>query len=98
MNKLLLPLLLITGSAIAADNQTFTCTNAGSTRTIEVAAAGNGCEVRYTKGGDTQTLWRAEHESNYCAPKAEAFVEKQKGWGYQCETAAAATTASTSAQ
>jgi hypothetical protein len=89
MKKILLSLLLIPAAAFAADNQTTTCTRNGEQRIIEVASAGPGCEVHYTKGTDTKTLWSSAR-AEYCTEQAAAFVEKQKGWGFECEAKAAA--------
>lgn len=66
----------------------YICSNAGSERVIEVVYATPGystpCEVTYTKGGDTETLWQAENEAGYCEAKAKALVDKQVGWGWSC--------------
>ena len=42
------------------------------------------CEVTYDKGEGVQTLWRAEAQLGYCEEKAQAFTEKQAGWGWSC--------------
>ena len=93
MKKLLLTLLLIPAAAFAAatnatESQTTTCTLNGQTRVIELTSGEQGCEVKYTKGEETKTLWSSTR-AEFCAEKATAFVEKQKGWGYQCEAKAA---------
>ena len=96
MKKLLLPLLLIPAAAFAAATvaaeSTTTCTLNGQTRVVEVTNGEQGCEVKYTKGEETKTLWSSAH-AEFCTEKAAAFVEKQKGWGYQCEAKGAADSA-----
>ena len=42
------------------------------------------CEVQYTKDGATSVLWQASNEAGYCEQKAADFVEKQRGWGFEC--------------
>lgn len=63
------------------------CTQGGMERKIEVVYLGADtvpCEVRYTKFGDTQVLWNAQAEEGYCEAKAAEFVEKLRGWGWEC--------------
>ena len=65
----------------------YVCTQAGMERKIEVVYLAEGkvpCEVRYTKFGDTQVLWSAQAEEGYCEARAAEFVEKQRGWGWEC--------------
>lgn len=80
---------LLTGSAVA--DETYTCTNGSQERIISVVyqdqVAQVPCEVQYTKDGVTETLWSARNIAGYCQEKATAFVEKQRGWGWACESA-----------
>ena len=72
---------------------TTTCTYGSQERVISVVYLVDGqkvpCEVQYTKNGVTETPWSAENEEGYCEEKATALVEKQIGWGWSCEEAAA---------
>ena len=84
---------LLVGNAFA--DETYTCTHGKQERIISVVyqdqAAKVPCEVQYQKnGGETATLWNAQNEVGYCEQKAEAFVEKQRGWGWDCAMAGAA--------
>ncbi len=88
MKKLLLALLLIPGAAFAEGNETTTCSINGQTRVVEVTHSDQGCEVHYTKGSETKTVWSSSH-AEYCLQQATAFIEKQKGWGYKCAADAA---------
>ena len=93
MKKLiaLTSLTLLASSAIAIENSKTVCTHDAETRVIEVVYTGEGnvpCEVQYTKSTGTQTLWNAQNAEGYCEEKAQAFVEKQRGWGWNCEAAA----------
>jgi len=77
-------------SAMAQENITTVCSLGNNIRIIEVVYTGESsvpCEVQYTKEAGTQTLWSASHSEGYCENKAASFIEKQKNWGWACETA-----------
>ena len=93
MKKLiaLTSLTLLASSAMAIENSKTVCTHDAETRVIEVVYRGEAavpCEVQYTKSTGTQTLWNAQNAEGYCEEKAQAFVEKQQGWGWDCQAAA----------
>jgi len=74
-------------SQIALADTTYVCTQGSTERKIEVVYLGAGtvpCEVRYTKDGTTQVLWSAQTEEGFCEARAAEFVEKQRGWGWEC--------------
>ncbi len=79
--------LLFAASPLWA-NQVYSCKHDNQERIISVVYANEGspvpCEVTYTKMSGTQSLWRAENQVGYCEEKAEAFVEKQRSWGWEC--------------
>jgi hypothetical protein len=72
----------------AAENYGFLCTHDGSQRKIEViylqADKRVPCEVRYVKDSVSQLLWNARREEGYCELMTDAFIEKQKAWGWSC--------------
>lgn len=79
--------LFVSLPVLAGQPQTTQCTRGDSVRLIEVVYPDGGelpCEVRYTREGEQQVLWRARNEAGYCEQKAADFVAKQRGWGYQC--------------
>jgi len=81
-------------SAMAIENLTTVCSHGSNIRIVEVVYSGDTnvpCEVQYTKKEGTKTLWSATNSAGFCESKATAFVEKQKGWGWSCETASVAT-------
>ncbi len=81
---------LTASTALAMENQKTVCSQGISQRIIEIVYPGEGeapCEVHYTKDTGSQVLWSAQQEVGYCEEKAAAFIEKQRGWGWQCETA-----------
>lgn len=87
MKFLISILFIICFSQVALADTTYVCTQGSMERKIEVFYLETGkvpCEVRYTKGGETQVLWSAQAEEGYCEAKAAEFVEKQKGWGWEC--------------
>lgn len=80
--------VLLAAPAVQADMKT-TCSSGEQTRIIEVIYTGEGvvpCEVKYTKAEGTKTLWSASNRAGFCEQKADDFIEKQRGWGWECET------------
>ncbi|MCW8875459.1 MAG: hypothetical protein OQJ89_05240 [Kangiellaceae bacterium] len=80
--------LLTSLSAFAADNKATICTHGTFERKVEVVYPQGGetpCEVQYTKEGKMNVVWYAEAEIGYCEDKASTFIEKLKGWGWNCE-------------
>lgn len=80
-------------AAQASSGDRTVCSHGNQTRIIEVKYTGEGqipCEVHYTKDSGSQVLWSAQTEGGYCEQKAAEFVEKQRGWGWECETTVAA--------
>lgn len=80
-------LFTICFSQIAFAEPTYVCTQGSMERQIEVVYLGADtvpCDVRYTKEGETKVLWSAQAEEGYCEAKAVEFVEKQRGWGWEC--------------
>lgn len=91
MKYILLLTALVFNTAMAAENQTTICKHGPHERKIEVVYLENMeaiCEVQYTKTTGMQVLWNAKSEVSYCEEKAVSFVEKQRGWGWQCDTMA----------
>lgn len=73
---------------LAVENRSTTCQFGEKQRIIEIVypeMTVTPCEVRYIKNGNTQVLWSANAELGYCESKADAFIEKQRGWGWQCD-------------
>lgn len=75
-------------SRVWADT-TYICQKGGQIREIhlvfEVEGQSVPCSVFYRKASGDQVLWKAESEQGYCEAKTEAFVEKQRSWGWRCE-------------
>jgi hypothetical protein len=75
-------------TSAGSDNLVSTCTYGADTRVISVVYDNEEtsavCEVTYEKSTGVQTLWSANNERDYCLPKAKEFVEKQRGWGWEC--------------
>jgi|LGOV01.1.fsa_nt_gb hypothetical protein len=85
-------LFTICFSQVALADTTYICTSGNMERKIEVVSLRTGtvpCEVRYTKNGSTEVLWSAQAEEGYCEAKALEFVEKQRGWGWECSESGA---------
>ena len=78
-----------TFSLHAMDTQTTQCTFGKNIRIIEIVypqGTPTPCEVRYTKNGQSKVLWQAQSESGFCEQKSSDFIEKQRGWGWKCES------------
>ncbi len=72
----------------SSNNKVSVCKNGDQVRTITIVyndeTSENICQVDYEKSTGVQTLWTAIMDKDYCLEKAEAFVEKQEGWGWTC--------------
>jgi len=76
-------------SAPVLANEAYVCKSGNQERRVAISYANEGsvvpCEVTYTKeSGDTESLWQAQNIAGYCEEKAEAFIEKLRGWGWEC--------------
>ncbi len=80
---------VLLSSSVFADD-VYVCQHADSQRIISVVYTEEGstvpCEVTYEKATGSQVLWSAQGEEGYCEAKAEAFVEKQRSWGWDCRS------------
>lgn len=89
MKQLLTAGLLLAMIPAAQAGMKSICTHGNESRVIEVVYSSDGplpCEVHYTKAEGTQVLWSAQNAMGYCEQKAEEFTEKQRAWGWECET------------
>jgi hypothetical protein len=71
--------------AKAADGTKVECAVKGDSRTLEVRAKGNGCELAYTKAGKEGIVASAAHGNEYCEKAFEKLQDKLKGSGYECK-------------
>ena len=69
------------------------CKNSGLTRKVTIQYedpnAKVPCKVLYekpTEDAPTQTLWTAAGEEGFCEQKTQEFLDKLKGWGWDCST------------
>ena len=88
MKKLVLISVALFFSTPLFANQNYVCKHGDQERKISVVYQSEGqqvpCEVTYEKDGGSESLWRAENTAGYCEEKAEMFVERQRGWGWEC--------------
>ncbi|MDX1678647.1 hypothetical protein [Arsukibacterium sp.] len=89
LTKLLLTGVMVSSPLMAADlpGQHTHCQLGDTVRIIKVVYPQGGllpCEVHYTKNGTTSVLWQASNEAGYCEQRAADFIEKQRGWGFEC--------------
>ena len=83
----LLATLLAATPALAAESIVYRCVMGNVERIIAVHYPHGEtlpCEVHYSKPEGSQILWTAQNTEGYCEQRAENFVEKQRGWGWQC--------------
>ena len=70
-------------------DETITCTDGQQERVISIIYQNQDakvpCDVKYTKNGQTETLWHADIEFGYCEEKAEEFIQKHIEWGWRCD-------------
>ena len=80
--------LLATTALVASADETYVCLFGNNERTIRVTYTYPDsqipCEVVYEKETGSQVLWSAQNEEGYCEAQAAAFVDKQRGWGWDC--------------
>jgi len=80
-------LLLFPCTLWGAQDFEYFCTFGDQTRVIEVEYTGEGnvpCQVNYTKSSGSEVVWWVDNVAGFCESKAKAFVEKQRGWGWEC--------------
>ena len=86
-------LITLTGfstSVLAENNFGYMCRYQMDIRLIDVQYkqrdAKLPCEVKYTKEGQQQSLWRANNEEGYCERKAEGLADTLRKAGWACST------------
>lgn len=80
--------LFASSNALAVNNYEYTCSSRLETRVISVEYENTDsqtpCQVFYAKNGTKKMVWQASQQTGYCENKAQAFVDKQIGWGFAC--------------
>lgn len=80
---------VLSGGAVAGESYSYECRHGGDVREIDVVylkrESDVPCEVNYTKEGVQENLWNATYSEGYCEARAQEFVEKQRGWGWDCQ-------------
>lgn len=63
-----------------------TCSAGDNVRTLENSFSdGGGCEVLYTKNGETNAVASASNELDYCQEVVDRIAGKLEGAGFKCE-------------
>ena len=77
--------------SFAQSPQNHACTFGDLERRVEIVTEAGldvPCEVHYYKDtempGERQVLWNAQTDAGYCASKAQEFVARLEGWGWDC--------------
>jgi len=80
--------LFASSSALAVSNYEYSCSSRLETRVISIEYSNSDsetpCQVFYAKNGTKKMVWQANQQAGYCESKAQAFVNKQIGWGFDC--------------
>lgn len=71
-------------SAAAASSGAMTCKNGSDTRTLEVVAKDSGCEVSYTKFGETTTPASSVNGTAHCDSVKDRIKTNLENAGFQC--------------
>lgn len=69
----------------AASADSITCSTGSDIRTIEVVVVGNGCEVRYAKFGETNTVATSVNGTAHCKTVQERIKNNLEGAGHSCK-------------
>jgi hypothetical protein len=82
--------LLVSASAIAAEQSSIQCTQGGQNRSVSIKyeneSAKVPCSVLYKKGDDeAKSIFNSAHKTGFCEEKMQAFVDKLKGMGWDCK-------------
>jgi hypothetical protein len=79
------------GLALAQNAGSYQCSFGELQRRVEILTEPGvsvPCEVHYYKDteapGEKQVLWSAASQQGYCESKAEEFIAKLEGWGWDC--------------
>ncbi len=91
--SVVLSALSLTLFTLSAQAEVTVCKMGAAVRRVEVRYeapdAARGCSVVYHKDsenpGNEQLLWQYKFDGSQCAVKAEEFVRKLGGWGWQCK-------------
>lgn len=80
--------VFILGASNSYADENIICTDGHQERMLSIIyhdqEAKVPCDVKYTKNGQTETLWHAENKVGYCEEKAEEFIQRLNEWGWRC--------------
>ncbi len=65
--------------------QALTCNSGSDKRMIEVKSEDGGCEVLYTKNGETSSIASAKYDLGYCSKIQDRIVTNLTNAGFKCE-------------
>lgn len=61
------------------------CKSGSDTRVLAVKVAGSGCELHYTKFGETNSVASSQNGTEYCQSVLERIKGKLEGAGFTCQ-------------
>lgn len=62
-----------------------TCTSGADTRNIEIKNIDAGCELLYTKHGETKSMATAKSETAYCGGVSQKIAKNLSAAGFNCK-------------
>ena len=75
-----------TAQDVTASTEGAECKSGMAVRKLTVVTKGTGCEVEYTKDGDTSTIGSAQNDSNYCGMLVSKVRNRLEDSGFTCAT------------
>lgn len=77
-------LLFLTLSAQAEEKST-TCTSGSDSRTLDIKAAGTGCELTYVKKDSSKVIANQKNGFSKCEEVAKGVQDKLTAAGFTCQ-------------
>ena len=73
-------------ASASPEDKRVTCTNGNDIRVLEIEAVeGKGCEVIYTKNGNSKSVAKAGKGTEHCEKTVEKMTDKLESGGFKCE-------------
>ncbi len=75
-----------TSGVTAVGDATVTCSSGKEERVLSLKQSDTGCELQYTKGGETKTIAQSARKgSEYCGTVLNKTKTNLEGSGYKCQ-------------
>ncbi|HEX4924495.1 MAG TPA: hypothetical protein VFV50_10430, partial [Bdellovibrionales bacterium] len=71
-------------ATVKSDGTSVECKSGGDVRKLAVVPKGSGCEVEYTKAGETKSIGSAQNDKDFCPNLLEKVKARLETSGYTC--------------